>query len=148
LRLGWWLGCIFVIGDKNYCIMLLDTRFNKLTEKVIGCAMRVHTELGSGFPELIYQRALAVELKQEEIDFQGEIHLPVFYKETSIGARRADFLVEQQLLVELKATSELVPLNYAQVINYLKAYRLEVALLINFGSASLQFKRFVQNRTR
>ncbi|MDO7885216.1 GxxExxY protein [Hymenobacter cheonanensis] len=128
--------------------MLLDTRFNKLTERVIGCAMRVHTELGSGFPELIYQRALAVELKEAEINFQGEIHLPVFYKEVPIGARRADFLLEEQLLIELKAISELVPLNYAQVINYLKAYRLEVALLINFGGASLQFKRFVQNVSR
>jgi len=110
--------------------------------------MRVHTELGSGFPELIYQRALAVELKEAEISFQGEIHLPVFYKQTSIGARRADFLLEEQVLIELKATSELIPLNYAQVINYLKAYRLEVALLINFGAASLQFKRFVHNVTR
>ena len=116
--------------------MLLDTRFNKLTERVIGCAMRVHTELGSGFPELIYQRALAVELKEAEINFQAEIHLPVFYKETSIGARRADFLLEEQVLVELKATSELIPLNHAQIINYLKAYRLEVALLINFGAAA------------
>ncbi|TDN37361.1 GxxExxY protein [Hymenobacter sp. UV11] len=128
--------------------MLLDTRFNKLTERVIGCAMRVHTELGSGFPELIYQRALAVELKQESINYQGEIHLPVFYKETAIGSRRADFLIETHLLVELKALSELAPLNHAQVINYLKAYQLEVALLINFGAASLQFKRFVRNKTR
>ena len=125
--------------------MLLDTRFNKLTETVIGCAMRVHTELGSGFPEIIYQRALSVELNQAGITFQGEVHLPVFYKQTSIGARRADFLVEGQVLVELKATSDLVALNSAQIINYLKAYRLEVALLINFGAASLQFKRFVQN---
>ena len=128
--------------------MLLDTRFNKLTESVIGCAMRVHTELGCGFPELIYQRALAVELEEVAIKFQREIHLPVFYKDTAIGARRTDFLIEQQVLIELKATSELTPLNYAQVINYLKAYRLEIGLLINFGSNSLQFKRFVRNNTR
>ena len=128
--------------------MLLDTRFNKLTEKVIGCAMDVHRELGSGFPELIYQRALAVELQQAGIDAEREIHLPVFYKETQIGARRADFLIERQLLVELKAITELSPLSYAQVINYLKAYRLEIALLINFGAPSLEFKRFVQNISR
>ncbi|MGI4870193.1 MAG: GxxExxY protein [Janthinobacterium lividum] len=128
--------------------MLLDTRHNKLTEKVIGCAMDVHKELGSGFPELIYQRALGVELQQVGINAEREIHLPVFYKETQIGSRRADFLIEGQLLVELKAIAELLPLSHAQVINYLKSYRLEVALLINFGAASLEFKRFVQNMPR
>jgi len=107
--------------------------------------MSVRRELGSGFPEIIYQRALAVELNEAGINFQGEVHLPVYYKTTTIGARRADFLIENQVLVELKATAELIPSNYAQVINYLKAYRLEVGLLINFGEASLRFKRFVQN---
>jgi GxxExxY protein len=128
--------------------MLLDTRFNKLTESIIGCSMSVHRELGSGFPEIIYQRALAVELKEAGLAFQGEIHLPVYYKSATIGARRADFLVENQVLIELKASAELTPANYAQIINYLKAYRLEVGLLINFGEASLRFKRFVQNHTR
>ena len=128
--------------------MLLDTRVNKLTETVIGCAMSVHRELGSGFPEIIYQRSLGVELSAARVQFQGEVHLPVFYKENPIGSRRVDFLVENQVLVELKATNELTPLHYAQVINYLKAYRLEVALLINFGETSLNFKRFVHNPTR
>ena len=109
--------------------------------------MSVHRELGSGFPEIIYQRSLAVELTAAGVHFQGEVHLPVFYKDTPIGSRRVDFLVEGQVLVELKATIELTPLNYAQVINYLKAYRLEVALLINFGASSLNFKRFVHNPT-
>ncbi|NML67427.1 GxxExxY protein [Hymenobacter sp. RP-2-7] len=80
--------------------------------------------------------------------FQGEIHLPVFYKETTIGARRADFLVENQVLIELKAVNELTDAHCAQTINYLKAYRLEVALLINFGEASLKFKRFLHNPSR
>ena len=128
--------------------MLVDTRLNKLTEVIIGCAMSVHNELGSGFPEVIYQRGLGVELTASNVAFQAEIHLPVFYKETSIGSRRADFLINNQVLVELKATSELTPLNYAQVINYLKAYRLEVALLINFGESSLRFKRFLHNASR
>ena len=128
--------------------MLLDTRFNELTKTIIGCAMDVHRELGSGFPEIIYQRSLAVELTAMGIAFQGEVHLPVFYKENSIGSRRVDFLIENQVLVELKATNELTSLHHAQVINYLKAYRLEVALLINFGEASLRFKRFVHNPTR
>ncbi|GAB2697618.1 hypothetical protein GCM10011495_28480 [Hymenobacter frigidus] len=110
--------------------------------------MSVHNELGSGFPEVIYQRGLGVELMAADVAFQAEIHLPVFYKKTSIGSRRADFLVDNQVLVELEATSELTSLNYAQVINYLKAYRLEVALLINFGESSLRFKRFLHNTAR
>ncbi|MBT2558317.1 GxxExxY protein [Hymenobacter sp. ISL-91] len=125
--------------------MLLDNRYTELTKVIIGCAMRVHTELGSGFPEVIYQRSLAVELKQAGLNFQGEIHLPVFYKQMNIGSRRADFLVEKHVLVELKAVNEITEAHHAQIINYLKAYRLEVALLMNFGEASLKFKRFLHN---
>ena len=110
--------------------------------------MSVHRELGSGFPEIIYQRGLAVEMKQAGLGFQGEIHLPVFYKDTNIGSRRADFLVEGQVLVELKALHELVDSNFSQVVNYLKAYRLEVALLINFGEPSLRHRRFLHNLRR
>ena len=128
--------------------MLLDTRFNNLTKEIIGCAMCVHRELGSGFPELIYQRGLAVELTTSGIVFQGELSLPVFYKDQVIGSRRADFLVESHVLVELTAVGELTGAHYAQTINYLKAYRLEVALLINFGEASLKFKRLLHNPVR
>ena len=128
--------------------MLLDTRFNNLTKEIIGCAMGVHRELGSGFPEVIYQRGLAVELTNVGLSFQGEISLPVFYKDQVIGSRRADFLIESQVLVELKAVSELTAAHHAQAINYLKAYRLEVALLINFGEASLKFKRLLYNPAR
>ena len=137
------LGC----GALLYA-MLLDARFNDVTKAIIGCAMSVHGELGSGFPELIYQRGLAVEMQEVGLSFQGEVHLPVFYKDTNIGARRADFLVEGQVLVELKALNELVDANFAQVVNYLKAYKLEVALLINFGEASLRHRRFRHNPTR
>ena len=128
--------------------MLLDSRFNDVTKTIIGCAMNVHSELGSGFPELIYQRGLAVEMREAGLDFQGEVHLPVFYKSTNIGARRADFLVEGQVLVELKAVAELADAHFAQVVNYLKAYRLEVALLVNFGEASLRHRRFLHNAPR
>ena len=128
--------------------MLLDNRFNNLTQTIIGCAMSVHRELGSGFPEIIYQRGMTVEMKQAGLSFQGEIHLPVFYKNTNIGSRRADFLVEGQVLVELKALHELVDSNFSQVVNYLKAYRLEVALLINFGESSLRHRRFLHNLPR
>ena len=107
--------------------------------------MSVHRELGSGFPEIIYQRGLAVEIGEVGLQFQGEVQLPVFYKSANIDYRRADFLVEGQVLVELKAVNELVPANYAQVVNYLKAYRPEVALLINFGESSLKFRRLLHN---
>ena len=128
--------------------MLLDTRHNALTKEVIGCAMRVHSALGSGCPENIYHRSLGLELARTGLAFEQEIHLPVFYLNTQVGARRVDFLVEKLVLVELKALSELTPLNYSQIINYLKAYRLEVGLLINFGEQSLRFKRFIQNQPR
>lgn len=110
--------------------------------------MSVHRELGSGFPEIIYQRGLAVEMSEAKLHFQGEIHLPVFYKNTNIGSRCADFLVEGKVLVELKAINELDDAHFAQIVNYLKAYKLEVALLINFGEASLRHRRFLHNLSR
>ena len=128
--------------------MLLDTRHNAVTKEVIGCAMRVHSALGSGFPENIYHRSLALELSRCGLVFEQEVHLPVFYLDTQVGARRVDFLVAECVLIELKALTELTPLHYAQIINYLNAYRLEVGLLINFGEASLRFKRFIRNHVR
>lgn len=128
--------------------MLLDTRFNKLTETVIGCAMRVHSLLGAGFQEAIYQRSLAIELEQAGITFGREMEMPIFYKGIAVGSRRVDFLVQETVLVELKALHELTPTHYAQIINYLEAYRLEVGLLINFGEPSLKFKRFLKNHSR
>jgi GxxExxY protein len=105
----------------------------------------VHKFLGNGFQEVIYQRALAWELKQAKLDFVREIEQEIFYKELQepIGTRRADFVVEGKVLVELKAIAALEDVHLAQVLNYLKAYKIEVALLINFGSKSLTFKRLV-----
>jgi GxxExxY protein len=101
--------------------------------------------LGNGFQEVIYQRALAWELSKAGPIFQREIEQDIFYKELAepIGTRRADFVVEGKVLVELKAIIELEDVHLAQVLNYLKAYRLEVGLLINFGSKSLTFRRVV-----
>ena len=107
--------------------------------------MAVHQELGHGFPELIYQRELSVELDQAGLAHQCEVLLPVYYKSTVIGTRRADVLVVDSIILELKAVSELNEGHFAQVINYLKAYRLEVALLLNFGETSLKFRRFLHN---
>jgi GxxExxY protein len=128
--------------------MLLDTRFNELTHQVIGCAMAVHRMLGSGFQEVIYQRSLAVELEGAGLIFAREVEMPIFYKGTDVGSRRVDFLVAETVLVELKAVHELNNSHYAQTINYLEAYQLEVGLLINFGEASLKYKRFLKNQPR
>ncbi|MGI4737880.1 MAG: GxxExxY protein [Janthinobacterium lividum] len=119
-------------------------QYAELTGQVIGCAMRVHREVGAGFPEVVYQRCLAIELRYAGVLFEQEIHLPLYYREESVGSRRADFLVAGVVLVELKATTELVPSHHAQIINYLNAYKLQVGLLINFGQESLAYKRFVK----
>lgn len=104
--------------------------------------MAVHGKLGSGFQEVIYQRALAIELKLEELNFERECEIQVFYRDQEIGTRRVDFLVDGKISVELKAVTKLEPVHYAQAINYLEAFNLEIGLLINFGATSLEFKRF------
>lgn len=108
--------------------------------------MRVHSALGSGFQEVIYQRAMAIEMTDEGIDFIREFEMPVFYKGYQIGTRRVDFLVQGFISVELKALVKLEDLQLAQAINYLEAYDLEVGLLLNFGSKSLGFKRLTNKK--
>lgn len=118
-----------------------EYKYSELTSKIIGCTMTVHTELGNGFQEVIYQRALAIEMELAGLSFSREFEMPVFYKNQQIGSRRVDFLVEEVISVELKAIVELQDVHLAQAINYLEAYDLEVGLLINFGAKSLQFNR-------
>ena len=120
-------------------------KYKDITEKIIGSAFEVHKFLGNGFLEVIYQRALVWEFSQAELSYAREIEQEIFYKGliTPIGTRRADFVVEGKVLVEVKAIKELEDVHFAQILNYLKAYRLEVGLLINFGGKSLKFKRFV-----
>ena len=124
---------------------MTELKYKDITEKIIGASFEVHKFLGNGFQELIYQRALAWELAQAGLSYAREIEQEIYYKELlePIGTRRADFVVEGKVLVELKAIIELEDVHLAQVLNYLKAYRLEVGLLINFGSKSLTFKRLV-----
>jgi len=124
---------------------MADLKYKDITEKIIGASFEVHKFLGNGFQEVIYQRALAWELSQAGLAFVREIEQDIFYKQLvePIGTRRADFVVEGKVLVELKAVIELEDVHLAQVLNYLKAYKLEVGLLINFGSKSLNFKRLV-----
>ncbi len=124
---------------------MTELKYKDITERIIGASFEVHKFLGNGFQEVIYQRALAWELAQAGLSFVREIEQEIFYKECQepIGTRRADFVVEGKVLVELKAIIELEDVHIAQVLNYLKAYRLQVGLLINFGSRSLTFKRLV-----
>jgi GxxExxY protein len=114
---------------------------DELTYKIIGCAMRVHNTLGNGFQEVIYQRCLAIELDKLSINYEREKEMPIYYEGIEVGTRRADFIVEEKVMIELKAIIQLEDVHLAQGLNYLTAYNLEKGLLINFGSTSLQIKR-------
>ena len=116
-------------------------KYEDLTHKIIGGAMKVHSILGTGFQEVIYQRALAIELDKNKLTFARELEMTIFYEGIDIGTRRVDFFVEKNIMVELKAVSKLDDLHLAQALNYLEAYNLPVGLLINFGSKSMEFKR-------
>jgi len=121
-------------------------KYSELTSKIIGCTMTVHKALGNGFQEVIYQRALAIEFTDNGITFSREHEMPIYYKQQQIGTRRVDFLVEDVVSVELKAITKLEEVHLAQAINYLEAYDLEIGLLINFGSKSLEFKRLINSK--
>lgn len=113
----------------------------KLTHKIIGCAMKVHSTLGNGFQEVIYQRALAIEMETRGLGFEREMEMEISYEGRNIGTRRVDFFVENKIMVELKAVIKLEDVHLAQAMNYCQAYNLPIGLLINFGSKSLEFKR-------
>ena len=117
---------------------------SELTGKIIGCAMEVHKILGNGFQEVIYQRALSIEMTNQGLGFSREHEMDINYKGERIGGRRVDFFVEEQIMVEIKAVIQLEDVHLAQAINYLEAYGLDIGLLINFGSRSMQFKRVMK----
>ncbi|MCU0447375.1 MAG: GxxExxY protein [Microscillaceae bacterium] len=116
-------------------------KYEEITKKIIGCAMKVHSTLGNGFQEVIYQRALAIEMSKQGLSFQREMEMTIFYDGIDIGTRRVDFFVENIIMVELKAVSQLEDAHLAQAMNYCQAYNLPIGLLINFGAKSLVFKR-------
>ena len=118
-----------------------DMTLDEITYKINGCAMKVHNILGNGFQEVIYQRSLAIELEENGLVFGREIEHVIFYKGTEVGTRRADFIVENEILVELKALVMIEDVHIAQVKNYVFAYNLPIGLLINFGSLKLQFHK-------
>lgn len=113
----------------------------ELTHRIIGCAMKVHSTLGNGFQEVIYQRALAIEMGRQGLSFAREMEMEIFYEDIQIGTRRVDFFVEEKIMVEIKALIKLEDVHLAQAMNYCQAYNLPIGLLINFGSKSLEFKR-------
>ena len=117
---------------------------SELTGKIIGAAMEVHNVLGNGFKEVIYQRALSIELNKQNLNHEREKEMPLQYKGFDIGTRRVDFFVENEVMVEIKAVKELDDVHLAQAINYLEAYDMPIGLLINFGHTSLQFKRVMK----
>jgi len=123
-----------------------DYKYSDLTSKIIGCAMTIHSTLGNGFQEVIYQRALEIEMSFARLNFKREFDMPIFYRDVQIGTRRVDFFVENKVSVEIKAISILDDSHLAQALNYLEACNLEVGLLINFGERSLKFKRVLNKK--
>ncbi len=125
---------------------MADFKYGDLTEKIIGAAFRIHGTLGNGFQEVIYQRALALELNAVSMKYDREFEMPIFYLDQHIGTRRVDFLVEDKISVELKAVTKLEDVHLNQAMNYLEAYNLEIGLLLNFGSNRLEFHRFTNKK--
>ncbi|HEY5916964.1 MAG TPA: GxxExxY protein [Chryseolinea sp.] len=117
-----------------------------LTRRIIGCAMRVHGTLGNGFQEVIYQRALSIEFELENLKFEREQAMSIYYRDRAIGSRRVDFFVENSIMVEIKAITKLEDVHLAQALNYLECYKIHVGLLLNFGQRSLEFKRVHNNK--
>ena len=120
-----------------------DLKYHELTEKIIGCAMKVHRHFGLGFPEIVYKRALIIELEKIGLRFKQEIEQDIIYDDRLIYKRRLDLIIEDVILIELKAIKEVDNGDYNQILNYLRVFKLEVGLLINFGAPSLQFKRLI-----
>ena len=125
---------------------MTEFKYGAITEKIIGAAFKVHNTLGNGFQEVIYQRALELELRLMPLEYNREFEMPIYYMDQQIGTRRVDFLVANTISVELKALIKLEDVHLAQAINYLEAYNLEIGLLVNFGSKRLEFHRLTNQK--
>ena len=128
-------------GVSTLAYSMEKLRYQEFTSRIIGAAMRVHNELGSGFQEVVYQRALVIEFESASIPYAREVAVPIHFKGHVIGERRVDFLILNKICVEIKAISRLETLQLAQAKNYIEAFKMDVGLLLNFGAASLEFKR-------
>jgi GxxExxY protein len=124
----------------------MTMKYEDLTRRIIAAAMKVHSTLGNGFQEVIYQRAMEIEMPYHDLTFEREMEMSIFYRGHEIGTRRVDFFVEKLIMLELKAVIQLENVHLAQAMNYLEAYKMEIGLLINFGARSLQFKRVHNNK--
>ena len=118
-------------------------KYSEITSKIIGSALEVHKILGAGFQEVIYQRALTKEMITKGLSFEREFEMQILYKNENVGSRRVDFFIEGVIMVEIKALAKLEDLHLTQGLNYLEAYNLEIGLLLNFGSKSLEYKRLI-----
>jgi GxxExxY protein len=123
-------------------------KHDDITRRIIGCAMRVHTQLGNSFVESVYQKSLEIEMTLEGLSFVREKAMSIYYREIEVGRRRVDFFVENLIMVELKALIEMDDVHLVQALNYLEAYNIEIGLLINFGSKSLTFKRLLNKKIK
>jgi len=121
-------------------------QLNDITHRIIGCAMKVHNTLGNGFPEVIYQRALEIEMESNALKFEKEKDMPILYEGHKIGSRRVDFFVEDCIMLEIKAFEKIENVHKNQAINYLEVYNIADGLLINFGGTSLDFKRLYNKK--
>lgn len=122
-------------------------KYSELTGQIIGCAMKVHRYFGPGFPEIVYKRALMIELEKIGLDYKQEVEKDIIYECRLISKRRLDLIVQNIILAELKARKEIDNGDYNQMINYLRVFGMEVGLLLNFGGPSLQYKRFVNSKS-
>ena len=121
-------------------------KYEEITKDILAAAFKVHSTLGNGFQEVIYQKAMELEMPLHELAFKREMEMPIFYLEKQIGTRRVDFFVEGLIMVELKAQIKLEDVHLAQAINYLEAYNVEVGMLLNFGAVSLEYRRLTNKK--
>ncbi len=138
--MGGVVDCLNMILYDKLSKMKIDN-INNLTHQIIGCAMEVHNQMGNGFQEVVYQRALSIEFSLQGLSFVRELEMPLEYKGESVGSRRVDFFVEDLVMVEIKAIQNLEGVHKAQAINYCEAYNIADGLLINFGAERLQYHR-------
>ena len=123
-----------------------NLKLDEITYIINGCAMKIHRTLGNGFQEVIYQRCMEIELQKSGLGFGREVEQVIYYEGVEVGTRRADFIVENQVVVELKAIINLEDVHLAQAKNYLLAYNFPVGLLINFGGLKLEYKKVFNPR--
>ncbi|MEJ7691685.1 GxxExxY protein [Daejeonella sp.] len=116
-------------------------KYDELTHRIIGCAMQVHSKLGPGFFEIVYQRSMVIEMEKQGLNFVREMSVQIFYDNIKVGYGRVDFFVENAVMLELKALPSLEDAHLAQTMNYCKTFKLPSGILINFGKRSLEFKR-------